>query len=297
MTEIQVKYWANQETQRHNEATEKQAAQELTETGRHNLATESTASRQVSENVRHNKVSEGQNLMSIKETSRHNLVTESQGQQNINETVRHNKKSEQLTSKTIKETTRHNKATEKEATRHNSSTESLTAQSNKIAQQNANTQASKVAAENALTNAKTWAQKWLNQWKTKNPTTASLKEAGVMTNNSKLGQILQVIAVSSDALGTIVSKISNGKTITAKESQKVVKKAISTGTATKAGSDGTNTYYRLNGLKDSSGKDLYFSVNNKTGSINTTSSMKAELVGAGKGWLQHALGADNNIKY
>lgn len=286
MTDIQVRYWANRETQRHNVATEKQAANELDETVRHNVRSEDINQQQVSENVRHNKVNEGQNLLSLKETKRHNLVGENQGQQNINEAVRHNKRTERTEIGKLKEGVRHNKAGER-----------LTAQSNAIAQQNANTQASKVAADNALTAAKTWAQNWLNKWREENPTTASLREAGVMTNNSEVAKALQVVGLGSDSLSKLVKQLEMGKPITPTQSKHIVKTAIANKSAVKAGSDKRYTYYQLVGLTNSKGKNLYFRVDNKTGAISTPSKTTKNLNGLGSDWLTHSVGAYNDIKY
>lgn len=286
MTDIQVRYWTNKESQRHNIATENQAANELNETVRHNLSSENINQQQVSENVRHNKVNEGQNLLSLQETKRHNLVGESQGQQNINEAVRHNKRTERTEIRKLKENTRHNKAGER-----------LTAQSNAIAQQNANTQASKVAAENALTSAKTWAQNWLNKWRQDNPTTASLREAGVMTSNSEVGKALQIVGIGNDALAKVIKQLERGQNITPAQSKQIVKTAIANKSAVKAGADKRYTYYQLVGLTNSKGKNLYFRVDNKTGALSTPSKMTKNLRGLGSDWLTHSVGAYNDIKY
>lgn len=91
MTDIQVKYWANQETKRSNLAQE-------TETKRHNLAYEG-------ETKRHNVAQEQLGINTLGETIRHNKVTES-------ETKRHNSEGERIAWSTLGETVRHNKQQE-----------------------------------------------------------------------------------------------------------------------------------------------------------------------------------------
>lgn len=112
MTDIQLKFWAQNEVQRHNYATEAQAASELQETRRHNVVTET-------ETTRHNRVSEIQVDRQIVETQRHNRVTE-------DETTRHNLQQETLGFQSLNETRRHNRAYESETARHNRATESAT---------------------------------------------------------------------------------------------------------------------------------------------------------------------------
>lgn len=282
MTEIQVKYWANKESQRHNFATENQAAQELTESHRHNVTTEGINQQQVSENVRHNKVGEAQNERSLNETKRHNIVGESQNLRNIKETKRHNIAGEKLTARNIKEAVRHNKAGE-----------ALSAQSNAIAQQDANTRASKVKAENALTYAKAWAQKWMNEWKRTNPTIASLKEAGVMTNSTALGQALQAAGLASDTFRAGVNALSKEPAkISESDIQRMTQKAIRTKKASFVGTDGKYKYYQLTGLS-SKGKGIYFAVDKKTGKYYVPDTTQTTLAGGHKNWLGHALGSDN----
>lgn len=65
MTDIQVRYWQNIETQRHNEAMEKQAFRDS-----------QIKYIDVLESRRHNLVGEQINLLGLKETSRHNRATE-----------------------------------------------------------------------------------------------------------------------------------------------------------------------------------------------------------------------------
>lgn len=282
MTDIQVRYWANRETQRHNVATENQAAQELTESQRHNMAAENINQQQVSENVRHNKVGEAQNQRSINETIRHNIVGESQNRLNLKENKRHNKAGEKLTARNIREASRHNKASE-----------ALSAQSNAIAQQDANTRASKVRAENALTNAKAWSQRWINQWTKSNPTIASLKEAGVMTNSTALAQALQAAGIASDTFRAGVNGLKKQPSkITDSEIQAMTQKAIRTHKAQPVGTDGKYKYYQLTGLS-SKGKGIYFAVDKKTGKYYVPDTTQTTLAGGHKNWLGHALGSDN----
>lgn len=90
MTQTQVGYWQNVESNRHNVASEFQAANELAEKHRSNLMNEGLTASTINENVRHNKKTEGIEKSKVKETTRHNKTGEK-------ETVRHNVTSEDLT--------------------------------------------------------------------------------------------------------------------------------------------------------------------------------------------------------
>lgn len=148
MTDIQLKFWAQNETQRHNYATEAQAASELNETRRHNIAGER-------ETQRHNLRTELQTDSMLVENVRHNMATE-------HETTRHNEQMETIGFGNLNETRRHNMAGERETRRHNVISESndrrriaVAERANDISQQqadtaryNASTQSSRANAQN-----------------------------------------------------------------------------------------------------------------------------------------------------
>lgn len=116
MLDVQVNYWRNQETKRHNVAVEKQEKANLKETRRHNRKDERLGRDTLRENSRHNKVWEG-------ETHRHNLAGEA-------ELHRHNVAGEALGWSTLNEDMRHNAALEAEQHRHNVKGEALSHESN-----------------------------------------------------------------------------------------------------------------------------------------------------------------------
>lgn len=130
MTGNQINYWNLQENKRHNVVTEEETGRHnratesidlgnLNETRRHNLATERLEGGKLSETTRHNLAYEN-------ELSRHNKVGEEQNAVNLgisrdtlNEAIRHNFGSESLTARdlniradSLAETGRHNVATE-----------------------------------------------------------------------------------------------------------------------------------------------------------------------------------------
>lgn len=129
MTQNQLKYWANVETQRANRAME-------------------------SENFRHNVTSENEtrrsNLAREGETNRHNLVAEQLSGRQLEETKRSNRAQERLGSERnaiSASNVRLGYANLTENTRHNVRGEELTAQSNATQQRQAAT-----AEKNASTN-------------------------------------------------------------------------------------------------------------------------------------------------
>lgn len=208
MTDIQVRYWANQETGRHNLATEEQAQNELSETNRHNL---------VSENVSRD---------TLTESKRHNVATESQAKATLKETTRSNKANESIQRANTKVQAKNAKTNAK-----NASTNAY----------NAQTQRAKANAEIALNNAKTTAQEWINSWKRQNPTTASLKEAGITLDSKTIKNVLATAGLASDM---IFQSTSSKKT--ADSSVKKISAAINGNkNMTAIGSYGNYTIYRV----------------------------------------------------
>lgn len=171
MTDIQVRYWANKETGRHNLATESQAKNELAETNRHNIVTENVSK------------------SALAESKRHNVATEKQAKATLKETKRSNKANESI------------KRTGNAIQKQNANTNAYNAQTNRA----------KANAEIALTNAKQQAQQWINDWKTKNPTTAALKEAGITISNKSIQSALGAAGLASDLIfqSTSVKKATN----------------------------------------------------------------------------------------
>jgi hypothetical protein len=131
------------ENQRHNMAYEN-------ETRRHNVATETNANQTLQEAIRHNKESESIQWYREKEANRHNLATEF-------ELGRHNKATETETYRhnvvTETETNRHNVRTEDESERHNRASEANDYIRAKAAQKSAD--ASMLSASAAMQNAQT----------------------------------------------------------------------------------------------------------------------------------------------
>lgn len=121
MTDIQVKFWANNENVRHNQATEY-------ETNRHNVATENQAANELQETVRSHKMNELLTHQQNLETQRHNAATELLGIQTLGETIRHNKLNEGIALFQAQETYRHNVATEKNQ-QYANTTQRMSAQS------------------------------------------------------------------------------------------------------------------------------------------------------------------------
>lgn len=76
MTSTELKYWEQQETKRHNIATEQAAAALLAETNRSNLAQEKWRSEQNSETNRSNLERERLGYLGAMETNRSNLANE-----------------------------------------------------------------------------------------------------------------------------------------------------------------------------------------------------------------------------
>lgn len=99
MTHNQINYWNLQETKRHNLVGEQ-------ETSRHNRATESVDLGKLSESNRHNLATESKDLGNLKESIRHNVATENLTSRDLNiaagtlaENRRHNISSESISNK------------------------------------------------------------------------------------------------------------------------------------------------------------------------------------------------------
>jgi hypothetical protein len=225
MTDIQVRYWANKETGRHNLATEEQAKNELAETSRHNL---------VGENISRD---------TLTETSRHNVATETQAKKELVETKRSNKANESI------------KRTQNAIQAQNASTNAY----------NAQTQRAKAQADIAYTNAKTKAQEWLNNWKEQNPTTASMKEAGITVDSKVLKNILGTTALTSD----LIYK-STGTSVNSNSTVKKINKSVANSNSfTKVGSHGDYTIYSVTSGSGNIGSQKTVIYNTKTGKFVT----------------------------
>lgn len=134
MTNNQLTYQRNLETERANKAQEEHNRQYLAEINRHNLMGEDISWSNLHELNRHNLVNESQGWSSITETQRHNRAGEQLGWGNLNETIRHNKRNEGVTLFDFFERGRHNRATERfslkdlsERNRHNRMSEIVSA--------------------------------------------------------------------------------------------------------------------------------------------------------------------------
>lgn len=125
MTANQIAWSKAKEEVQHNRITEQ-------ETGRHNLATEVLESNKLIETTRHNKASEAVEQGKLGEQRRHNYATEDVERGKLSETTRHNKATEAVEVGKLTEATRHNKVTESqgwtqldETKRHNEVTEGI----------------------------------------------------------------------------------------------------------------------------------------------------------------------------
>lgn len=184
MTEIQLKYQANVETNRANLARENQARNELSETNRHNVATEGEA-------VRHNKVGEGLEAAKVKETGRHNRASEKISKDTLKETKRSNKARE-------KETHRSNKANEKETKRSNKAREKENSRSNKA---NESIKRSTASAQISKMQAETQQLEFYNDLRDKYPTIFTAQEVG-KTSKGKGAEVASILELLGFDLGS-----------------------------------------------------------------------------------------------
>lgn len=220
MTDIQVKYWNLQELGRHNSATEAQARNELAETGRHNL------------------------------------VTEAQGQQTIAENVRHNKKSEKLSSNQIAETKRHNIAGEGIAKTGNR----IAAYNATVNKQQADAATLRAKADAALSAARTAAQNWQNEWRDRNPSLASLKEAGLISNEKVLTTALTSGALGIDVSKRISDKLNKGQQLDNSDLISLYERGVKQGALVKLSDKNGDVTYVAPGLMNSKGETIMTTV-------------------------------------
>nr|AVX53540.1 putative ORF1 [Marmot picobirnavirus] len=211
MTQIQVDYWRNVETKRHNVATEGQAVNELKEAKRHNTVGEK-------ETRRHNVAGE-------KETKRHNIATESTEKGKLTETRRHNKAGESIDRYKAKETKRHNKASEgidrsktSETRRHNQVTEAQERRKIDISQQSIDAQVSKWTSEAAL-------NQYELSWRNDNPELYNLQRLGIKPGKY-VGSTVTLAALGFNTLAQAVKNglVDSSGNLTAKGSQAATKK-------------------------------------------------------------------------
>nr|AVX53522.1 putative ORF1 [Marmot picobirnavirus] len=174
MTDIQVRYWANKESARHNLATEEQARNELVETNRHNVVGER-------ETIRHNVAGE-------RETKRHNVATEG-------ETKRHNVRTEGQTDRQLSENKRHNVVTENLTKRDIANKERKTT---------SDIQLNKAKA--AESNARAKNINWENQFRDDNPTLAQALYAA--KSDKSIAKVLMGAGLTEQAAKSVAEGLS-----------------------------------------------------------------------------------------
>nr|AVX53614.1 putative ORF1 [Marmot picobirnavirus]AVX53735.1 putative ORF1 [Marmot picobirnavirus] len=168
MTDIQVRYWQNVETRRHNVSTETQARNELKETKRHNVTGET-------ETKRHNVATERIDSGKLKESTRHNKVTESISRNSLSETKRSNRANEKINRKNANTNAK------------NASTNARNAATNA---KNADTQARKAKADIAKLNEEYRDKKRLNDWYEDNPSVFSAQQWSAISKGGIAGQVV-----------------------------------------------------------------------------------------------------------
>lgn len=192
----------------------------------------------VEESKRHNSATEAQARNELAETGRHNLVAEAQNKRNIDENVRHNKKTEQLSSKQLRETKRHNIVSE-----------NVSKRSNEIANKRAD-------AEVALNQSRTESQQWQNEWRKKNPSLASLKEAGLVSNEKKFTTALTSGALGIDAAKALGDSVPDDRVIKDSDIIKAAEQGVKDGTIIRISEGNGKVTYVAPFLHDSKGRTI-----------------------------------------